>query len=126
RIRAILPHLTYFRVNITAGEPERYKEIMGVRDGFFERVCENIRTMVRVKKETGSKCTIGMQMVLMPEYGDQIIPLTKLAKELGADYLVIKHCSDDTEGTLGVDYDGYEKLYNTLKEAESYSTSTYQ
>lgn len=126
RIRAILPHLTYFRVNITAGEAKRYMEIMGVKAGFFEKVCENIRTMVRVKKETGSQCTIGMQMVLMPEYGDQIIPLTRLAKYLGADYLVIKHCSDDTEGTLGVNYEGYEALYNTLKEAESYSTSTYQ
>jgi len=126
KISDILPCLTYFRVNITAGEKERYKEIMGVKDGFFERVCENIRTMVRVKKERGLSCTIGLQMVLMPEFEDQIIPLTKLGLELGADYLVIKHCSDDEDGKLGVNYDGYETLYGKLKEAEGYSTSTYQ
>lgn len=122
KIRAILPHLTYFRVNITAGEPERYKEIMGVRDGFFEKVCENIKIMMRVKKETGSKCTIGMQMVLMPEFEDQILPLAKLATELKPDYLVIKHCSDDEDGSLGVKYDGYAKMYDKLKEAENMST----
>ncbi len=126
RIRAILPHLTYFRVNITAGEPERYKQIMGVRDGFFEKVCENIETMMRVKKELGLSVTIGMQMVLMPEFEDQILPLARLAKLLGPDYLVIKHCSDDEDGALGVDYDGYEKMYDKLREAEAMSTEDIQ
>jgi len=44
-----------------------------------------------------------LQMVLMPEYADQIIPLARLGKELRPDYLVIKHCSDDEDGSLGVD-----------------------
>lgn len=122
KIKAIIPHLTYFRVNITAGEEKRYQEIMGVKAGFFEKVCENIKTMMRIKKETGSECTVGMQMVLMPEYADQILPLAELSLKLGADYLVIKHCSDDEDGTLGVDYNGYEKLYGALKKAESMST----
>lgn len=126
RIRTILPGLTYFRVNITAGEPERYKQIMGTKDGMFERVCENIKTMVRVKRELELTCTIGMQMVLDPRYADQVIPLAKLGKELGADYLVVKHCSDNEFGELGVDYEKYEEIYETLKEAEGYSTSTYQ
>lgn len=126
RIRTILPALTYFRFNITAGEPERYSQIMGVKDGFFERVCDNIRTMVKVKKELELNCTIGMQAVLMPQYEDQIIPLAKLGKELGADYLVIKHCSDTEDHALGVDYDGYEKLYPLLHQAEAYSTKDYQ
>lgn len=126
RIRTILPALTYFRFNITAGESKRYQHIMGVKEGYFERVCENIRTMSRIKRELELKCTIGLQMVLMPQYHDQIIPLAKLGKELGADYLVIKHCSDNEDGDLGVDYNGYEQLYSTLKEAESYSTDEYQ
>lgn len=126
RIRAVLPSLTYFRVNITAGQPERYKQIMGVKDGFFEKVCENIKMMAKIKKEQNLKCTIGMQMVLMPEYEDQIMPLAKLGKELGADYLVIKHCSDNEDGELGVDYNGYAKLYGVLKEAEAESTAEYQ
>ena len=42
-------------------------------------------------------------MVLMPEFKDEILPFTKLALDLGVDYGVIKHCSDNEQGTLGVD-----------------------
>ena len=38
-----------------------------------------------------------MQMVLMPEDADQIIPLAKLGKELRPDYAIIKHCSDNED-----------------------------
>lgn len=124
-LRKILPSLTYLRFNFSAGEPKRYSEIMGVPEEKFYETCENIKTAMRIKKELNLDVTIGMQMVLMPKYGDQIIPLAKLGKKLRPDYLVIKHCSDDEEGTLGVDYNDYEKLYDLLKEAESYSDDTY-
>ena len=64
-------------------------------------------------------------MVLLPEFADQIIPLTKLGKELGVDYLVIKHCSDDEKGSLGVDYSKYHDMIDILKKAEAYSDDTY-
>ena len=64
-------------------------------------------------------------MVLLPEFADQIIPLTKLGKELGVDYLVIKHCSDDEKGSLGVDYSKYHGMIDILKKAEAYSDDTY-
>ena len=37
------------------------------------------------------------------------------------DYGVIKHCSDDEFGTIGIDYDKYESMYVLLKEAEEMS-----
>ncbi len=126
KLERILPHLTYMRINITAGEPKRYAEIMGVKEAWFYKVCENIKTMVRIKKEKNLKCTIGLQMVLDPRYGDQILPLAKLGKELRPDYLVIKHISDDEEGSLGVDYSKYPALYETLEQAESMSDDGYQ
>jgi len=126
RLREILPHLTYLRVNITAGEPGRYAEIMGVKREWFGKVCENISTMARLKKELGLRVTIGLQMVLMPEYEDQILPLAQLGKELRPDYLVIKHCSDDEHGTLGVDYSAYARLHDKLKQAEALSDDTYK
>lgn len=126
KLEAILPSLTYLRINITAGEKARYAEIMGVKPEWFDTVCDNTRNMVRIKKEKNLSVTIGFQMVLMPEYGDQILPLARLGKELGPDYLVIKHCSDDEDGSLGVNYNGYEELYDKLREAEAMSTPTYQ
>ena len=57
-------------------------------------------------------------MVLLPQFAEQIIPFAKLGRELGVDYAVIKHCSDDETGSLGVDYSQYFKLVDILKEAD--------
>jgi len=122
----VLPHLTYLRVNISAGEPKRYAEIMGVKEEWFHRVVDNVRNMVDIKKRDHLGVTIGLQMVLMPQYADQILPLARLGKELRVDYLVIKHCSDNENGDLGVDYRGYSRLSDLLHEAESLSDSEYQ
>lgn len=124
-LEKILPALTYIRVNFTAGEADRYAKIHGVPESYFYDVVENIKTAMRLKKQHGLDVTIGMQMVLMPEYADQILPLAKLGKEIRPNYLVIKHCSDDEMGSLGVNYDGYERLFNLLKEAESYTDDEY-
>jgi MoaA/NifB/PqqE/SkfB family radical SAM enzyme len=64
-------------------------------------------------------------MVLLPGFSDQIIPLAKLGKELAVDYLVIKHCSDDENGRLGVDYAKYEELIDVLKLSETFSDDNY-
>ncbi|MBF0240825.1 MAG: radical SAM protein, partial [SAR324 cluster bacterium] len=95
KLEEILPHMTYLRINISAGEPARYAEIMGVKEQWFHRVVQNIKDMVDIKKKNNLDVTIGLQMVLMPEYQDQILPLARLGKELRPDYLVIKHCSDN-------------------------------
>jgi MoaA/NifB/PqqE/SkfB family radical SAM enzyme len=126
RAEAILPHLTYLRINFSGGERKRYAEIMGAKEIWFDRVCQNIRDMMAIKRANGLDVTIGMQMVVMPEFADQILPLAKLGAELRPDYLVLKHCSDDEDGSLGVDYQEYERFYDTLREAESYSDETYK
>tara|TARA_Y100000589_G_scaffold328393_1_gene372424 strand:- start:188 stop:1306 length:1119 start_codon:yes stop_codon:yes gene_type:complete len=126
KLEEVLPHLTYIRINISAGERKRYAEIMGVKESYFDRVVQNIKDMVELKKKNNLSVTIGLQMVLMPEYADQIIPLSKLGQELQPDYLIIKHCSDNEDGDLGVNYSGYESLYDLLKKAESFSDKNYK
>jgi len=126
KLEQILPHLTYLRINISAGEKKRYAEIMGVKEDWFDAVCKNIETMVRLKREKKLDVTIGLQMVLMPQYEDQILPLAELGKRLRPDYLIIKHCSDNEDGFLGVDYGAYKKLYDKLREAETLSDDEYK
>lgn len=126
KLEEVLPSLTYLRVNISAGERSRYAEIMGVKEKWFDRVIQNIRDMVDIKKKNNLDVTIGLQMVVMPEYEDQILPLARLGKELRPDYLIFKHCSDNEDGDLGVDYDGYQALYAKFKEAEDMSDDEYK
>jgi hypothetical protein len=78
----------------------------------------HIKYAVELKRKKKLNCTLGIQMVLMPEFKDEIIPFAKLAVDLGVDYGVIKHCSDDAYGTLGVDYEKYASMYSLLDQAE--------
>ena len=122
-LQQILSCLAYLRINISAGERRRYNEIMGAHGDMYATVICNIAEAVSQKRKGYHDCTIGMQMVFLPAYEDQVIPLAKLALDLGVDYLVIKHCSDDELGTLGVEYDKYKAAYDTLRKAESMSNN---
>ncbi|MCX6813563.1 MAG: radical SAM protein, partial [Candidatus Azambacteria bacterium] len=125
RFEEILPALTYLRFNISAAAPERYAEIHRCKTACYEKVLSTIKKAVAIKKQRALDVTLGLQMVLLPGFKDQIIPLAKLGKELGVDYFVIKHCSDDENHTLGIDYSKYFGLTRLLKKAESYSESDY-
>ncbi|MDP2938366.1 MAG: radical SAM protein [Candidatus Omnitrophota bacterium] len=125
KLSKILSCLTYLRFNISAAESKRYSQIMGCKEACFHKVYNTIKECVRIKKENGLSATLGIQMVLMPQYSDQIIPFAKLGKELEVDYAIIKHCSDDEMGSLGIDYSQYFALTDILKEAETYSEGGY-
>lgn len=125
KIEAVLPHLTWVRFTVAAGRPESYAKIMfkgPEHTQVFDKAMANIRYAVEYKKKHNLPVTLGIQMVLLPEYKDEIIPFSQLAIDLGVDYGVIKHCSDDENGSLGVDYSKYEPLYGTLDAAEKMST----
>lgn len=120
-----LEHLTWLRFNISAGTYEAYLRVHRSKD--FAVVCEKIRFCVDMKKRKDLNITIGLQMVLTPTNVDQVVPLAKLGKELGVDYLVIKQCSDTVESELGVfnKFEQYDNFYDILKEAEAITTPTY-
>ncbi len=125
RLEDILPALTYLRFNISAGEGKRYAEIHGCPEGHYHKIVRTIQECVRIKKARSLEVTLGLQMVLLPQFRDQILPLSRLGKKLGADYLVIKHCSDDENHSLKVDYSKYNELVDVLKEAENCSEENY-
>lgn len=121
RLEEILSALTYLRFNVSAGEPDRYARIMGCKKEHFYAVSDIVKKCVKIKKQKNLNVTLGLQMVLMPDFKDQIIPVVKLGRGLGVDYVIIKHCSDDEKGSLGIDYSKYEALEGLLKQAESHS-----
>src|SRR3989338_7784161 len=127
KLEDLLSELTYLRFNISAGEPKAYAKIMGTNEKNFHKVIDTMKECVKIKKENGFDVTIGAQMVLLPECADQILPLALLGKDTGIDYTIIKHCSDDENGRLGVDYNWYktQEALGLLKIAEALSTKDY-
>jgi MoaA/NifB/PqqE/SkfB family radical SAM enzyme len=124
KIDQVLPYLTWVRFTVAGGTPQGYAKIMFKsleNIEVFDRAMSHIKYAVQLKKKLNLKVTLGIQMVLMPEFKNEILPFAKLAVDLGVDYGVIKHCSDDEFGTLGVNYEKYEDMYQMLNEAEMIS-----
>ncbi len=125
-LEKILPHLSYLRVNFSAGEPKRYAEIMGLKQAMFYRVKENIAHAVAIKKRDNLNVSLNMNLVCMPKDADQLLPFARLAKELGVDYGIIKHTATDPDGFLKVDYKDYANLYELFKECEALSDDKFR
>ena len=86
KIEQVLPHLTWVRFTVAAGKPESYAKIMykgPEHTEVFDRAMSHIKYAVDLKKRKNLKCTLGIQMVLMPEFKDEIIPFSQLALDLG-------------------------------------------
>lgn len=125
-LERILPHISYLRFNFSAGDRHRYKHIMGLRDRDYDQVIQNVKDAMDIVRKNNYPCNVNLQMVTMPEFHDQILPLARLARELQPHYLVYKHCADSKDGMIGVDYKKYDALYDTFKEAEAMSTKDFR
>jgi len=117
----------WMRFNISAYTEKGYRSIhkSNKRDVVFK----NVRDLVKLKKQIGSKCDIGIQMVFDPTTMlEEVVPLAKFAISSGVDYLVIKQFSQpDIGGDSGmVEFDpkmySDENVIKVLKEAEDLTT----
>jgi MoaA/NifB/PqqE/SkfB family radical SAM enzyme len=125
-LERLLPCLTYLRFHFGAGTKAGYGKTMGLNPVFYDKVIQNIKDAMEIKHRDNLPVNINVQMVCMPEDEDEIVPLAKLCRDvLRPDYLVIKHCADDLEGSLGIDYTKYAPLMDKFREAESYSDDTF-
>lgn len=115
----ILPHLSYLRFNFSGGTREGYSRIMGVKPEWYDSVIQNIKDAIEIKNRDKLGVTINMQLVCEPKYEPELLPFAELARQLRPDYAIIKHCADDIDGTLGIDYRQYDALTETFKKIES-------
>lgn len=126
KIDQVLSHLTWVRFTVAAGRPESYASVMykgPEHTEVFDRAMRHIKYAVDLKRRNHLPVTLGIQMVLMPDLKDEILPFAQLGLDLGVDYAVIKHCSDDEQHTLGIDYQKYGELHDLLLEAEKMSSN---
>jgi MoaA/NifB/PqqE/SkfB family radical SAM enzyme len=125
-LERILPHISYLRFNFSAGERKRYSEIMGVKQVFYDKVLQNIRDAMEIKRRDGLPVSVNMQLVCMPQDGDQLLPFARLASEMRPTYAIIKHCADSKDRHIGVDYSGYSALYDTFRQCEAFSDDDFR
>jgi radical SAM protein with 4Fe4S-binding SPASM domain len=88
-----LRSISWTKVSINAATPKTYAAIHRTDEKDFGRVIENITKAVKYRNEQKIDSTIGMQMILLPENRHEAVELATIARDIGADYLVIKSYS---------------------------------
>ncbi|TLM80543.1 MAG: radical SAM protein [Actinobacteria bacterium] len=107
----MLPSVTWTKVSIAGGTPDTYREVQGASEGDFERVIENMSYAADARRAGRHSCTLGMQLLLLPENADEVVTLARIAKDIGMDYLVVKpysqHPSSITQKYADIRYSDY-------------------
>jgi len=68
-------------VSVDAGTREIFNKVHGV--DHFEKVIENLKVLVKLKRETGSKIDIAYKFLITPQNWGDLYEACKLAKEIG-------------------------------------------
>src|SRR3989338_1288657 len=121
----VLPHLKWVRFTVLAGRPESFVRMMhghAENHHIFWTAMHNISEAVRLKHKHGWNVTLGIQTFVRPEDAAEIIPFAQLALDLGVDYAMVKHTSDDETGSMGIDNLAYDEVSEAIRQAETMST----
>jgi len=121
-----LEHLTWLRFNISAASRGSYQLLHDSPD--FDILIEKIKFCIATKQKNNLSVTIGFQMVLTPQDINEVLPLVRLAKKLGVDYLEIKHCGDTVNNDLGIfnKLGMYDQFKEILLQAEQESIDSFK
>lgn len=114
-----LPLISWIKVSINAGTAETYKEIHQTTEKDFDKVLNNLQYAVDFKKQHQLSCTIGAQLLLLPENQSEVVTLAKICKRIGLDYLVVKpysqHLLSETQRYADVCYGEFGELASELR-----------
>jgi len=116
--KEISSSVSWIKVSLNAGTPETYASIHRTKAADFDRVFDNLASACNHLKATGDNCTIGAQMILLPENAHEIEQLANQCRSIGLRYLVIKpysqHLKSITHEYEGFDYSPYIRLVDEL------------
>lgn len=87
---------TWIKVSLNAGTRDSYAAIHRTDAKDWDTVWAGIKVLVAMRNTTGSKTTIGVQCVVLPENAYDMGALAELARDAGCDYLVLKPYSQAT------------------------------
>jgi len=122
---AILSNCTWMRISLDSASPGVFKATHGLGAAAFKHVLSNAAELVRLKRETGSSCTIGLGFLTSQGTAKDIIPFAALGRKLGADYaqyrpLLRRHGEPD------IDYSSARIIRNIALAEKRYATSRYK
>jgi radical SAM protein with 4Fe4S-binding SPASM domain len=115
----IIPHMCWVKVSINAGSPDVYAALHRTKPADFHIVLANLKSAARFIKDNKLSCTLGAQIVLLPENAEGVEVLAEQLKDAGAHYLVIKpysqHLKSHTRRYENTDYSSFIEMSERLQ-----------
>ena len=122
-VNECLGSLTWMRISLDAATSQTYARIHRCKPQDFDCVLENLDYAVKIKRQNNYLCTIGVQMLLLPENVKEVTILASVLKDRGVDYLVIKPFSPHLKSSSNIyknfDYRDYLYLADELGQLSS-------
>lgn len=122
-VEETLEDITWVKVSIDAANDSTYVKIHRARSGDLDKVMGNMAYADEVRKKKKYNCTLGMQVILLPDNYDEIELLARKAKSIGMDYLVVKpysqHPLSKTVRFKDIKYNKYLDLASNLEKYNS-------
>ena len=87
--------LSWVKVSLNAGTRDTYSKVHRTKPEDFDRVVANLKAFVLNR----GRCTIGAQMILLPENQHEVDQFKKLGEDIGLDYTVVKPYSQHKSST---------------------------
>jgi len=121
-----LPLVSWIKVSLNAGSAENYAAIHQTNASDFDLVLNNLRRAVAHKKAEQLSCTLGAQILLLPENREEVTALAAICRDIGLDYLVVKpysqHLSSETRRYESLRYDN---LLGMAEELETFNSDSF-
>lgn len=123
----MLAYLEWIKVSISAGTRDTYAKIHRTKAADFDSAIKNLSHAAKIKRERGYKCTLGMQILLLPENKHEVVLLAEIARDIGMDYLVVKpysqHLLSKTRKYGDIKYSDYVDISDALSKMNTQSFS---
>jgi cyclic pyranopterin phosphate synthase len=125
--REILGAVTWVKISINGATPETYSKIHRCNPADLQKVLGNVEEAVKLKTAAGLSCTIGTQLVLLPENRHEVALLAEKVKAAGADYLVVKPYSQHPMSKTRTYEDfSYEEHLHLGDELQKFNDESFQ
>jgi len=125
--RESLKALSWIRVSLNAGTRDTYALVHGTQADDFDKVLHNLEQAVSTKKRYHYGCTIGVQLLMIPENYREAEQLANILKEIGVDYFTIKPFSKHplSSHSLNKDFD-YKQMLSFQESLNKLSSSDFR